>query len=294
METKHNVKQRRAERLKRLQAERGVEYEAERVRGENGPYPSAPEQPRQALPSAELPSQSGNWSDPEYAWKHRFERSPGYAAAPSDEQLHGQKPPTARRLVLRLIVSAALFGAVWTMFRLPQSWAQTGRQLVTAALTEPMNMERLAVWYESKFRGAPSVLPSFHRSGDDSVKASSGGKRTYFAPAKGVVASPFAGGKQGVLLQTKADAPVYAMDTGLVTYAGKREGTGFTVVIRHPNGVQTVYGEVEDCKLEVNDWIKGGEAIGKAGRDGDGGKLYFAVQKDGRYVNPADVVAIVP
>lgn len=300
METKINVKQRRLERLKRLQEERGEEaYGIERQRGGSHGYRGGFDELRRdaaAPPQGPLdsPLADGKWSDPEYAWKHRFERPDAYYAAPrADEPPPRLTPPTAKQLWLRLIVCAAVFGMVWTMFRLPHPWAQTGRQLVTAALTEPMNMDGLAAWYENNFRGSPSILPSFHRSGDDSVKASSGEKRTYFAPSKGVVASPYASGKQGVLLRTKADAPVYAMDTGLVTFAGLKEGTGFTVVIRHPNGVQTVYGEVEDCKLEVNDWIKGGEAIGKAGKDGDVGKLYFAVQKDGRYVNPADVVAIV-
>jgi stage IV sporulation protein FA len=300
METRQKVKQRRLERLKRLQDERG-EGASGKGRRHNGTEQAgfhAPDQERRSAPPASLELPDGKWSDPEYAWKHRFERpggvSPGNFAPPADEPLRRLTPPTPRQLWIRFVVCAALFAAVLAMYRLPYPWAQAGRQYVTAALTEPLNMEGLAAWYETKFHGSPSILPSFRRSGEESVKASSGGKRTYFAPAKGVVAVPYAPGQQGITVQTKPDAPVYAMDTGLVTFAGLKDGTGFTVVIRHPNGVQTVYGDVEECNLEANDWIKGGEAIGKAGKDGDGGKLYFAVQKDGRYVNPADVVAIVP
>jgi stage IV sporulation protein FA len=300
MELKHNVKQRRSERLKRLQMQQsGGE---QRAGGDERFGAAAPPRDGGAgrSPHATVSPPPGQvlderWNDPEFVWKQRLQ--PGFGGGPTrgtDEPPRRLTPPTAKQLWLRLIVCGILFAAIWTMFRLPYPWAETGRRAVTTALTEPLNTAALTAWYEAKFHGTPSILPSFRRIGEESVKASSGGGRTYFAPAKGTIVQPYSSGKMGVLLATKQDAPVYAMDTGLVTFAGEKDGTGFTVMIRHPNGIQTVYGDVSECKLEVNDWIKGGEAIGKADPDGDGGKLYFAVQKDGRYVNPADVVAIVP
>lgn len=300
MEMKQNVKQRRHERLKRLQ-----EHDAHRSEGgdrDRGMSSGEYRLPVSGVPAArqsELPvhSDDSRWNDPEYAWKHRGSHGQavygGVYEPQPDEPRFRLSPPTQKQLWVRIILCALLFAGIWGMFRLPYPWAQAGKSYVTAALTEPMNMDALAAWYESKLRGMPSILPSFRRSGDESVKVSSSGNRTFFAPAKGVVSVPFSGGKQGILVRTQEDSPVYAMDTGLVTFAGAKEGTGFTVELQHPNGLRTTYGLLEECKLEVNDWIKGGEAIGKAAKQTEGGELYFAVQKDGRYVNPADVVSIV-
>jgi stage IV sporulation protein FA len=300
MDTKHNVKQRRLERLKRLQ-EPGAPGSAAGFR-ESAAGPGETRPPDiggvpDMHPAAVVPETSSRWDDPEYAWNHRFSRDKsvygGGGGPQADEPRLQFGPPVRRGFWVRLGLCGLLFSGIWGMFRLPHPLAQLGKQYVTAALTEPMNMEALAAWYETHFRGMPSILPSFLREGEESMKVSSYGNRTYFAPAKGAIESPFSAGKQGVLIKTQEDAPVYAMDTGLVTFAGVREGTGFTVEIQHPNGLKTVYGEVAECKLEVNDWIKGGEAIGKASKQTDGGELYFAVQKEGRYVNPAEVVSIV-
>lgn len=300
METKQNVKQRRLERLKRLQ-EHDTPWAAANGhdRGMRRGEPRRPETGMPALRAGALEPETDNrWNDPEFAWKHRNSRSMtthggGYEPPQADEPRFRLAPPTQKQLWVRFVLCGLLFAGIWGMFRLPYPWAQFGKQYVTSALTEPMNMDALASWYEANFRGMSSILPSFRREGEESVKVSSNGNRTYFAPAKGVVVTPFAAGKQGIVVMTQEDAPVYAMDTGLVTFAGVREGTGFTVELQHPNGLKTIYGNVAECKLEVNDWIKGGEAIGKASKQSDGGELYFAVQKEGRYVNPADVVSIV-
>ncbi|MFC0212590.1 peptidoglycan DD-metalloendopeptidase family protein [Paenibacillus chartarius] len=300
MDMKHNVKQRRQERLKRLHAqdrrpEAGVPAPLPALGRPSLPEASAPE-----LVPADLRARERNdlWNDPEYVWKQKMLQDGQGSYRDAGRQPDGPERPvystSPRRFGIRLLICAALFGGVWGMFQLDDPWAQTGRRWVTAALIEPMNTEALTAWYEANFRGSTSILPSFQGSGEESIKVNSSGHRTYFAPVKGTIADPFSDGKPGILLSTKQDAPVYAMDTGLVTFAGEKEGTGFTVVLRHPDGVETTYGWVADCKLEVNDWIKGGEAIGKASMDGSGGTIYFAVQKEGRLVNPADVVSIVP
>jgi len=95
-----------------------------------------------------------------------------------------------------------------------------------------------------------------------------------------------------VTLETKPDATVSAMDTGLVVYVGSKEDTGYTVILRHANGLQSVYGWIDQGRVELNDWIKGGETIGTVSKNStnQSGYLYFAVSKDNKFMNPADVV----
>ncbi|MNI68589.1 AmiB activator [compost metagenome] len=85
---------------------------------------------------------------------------------------------------------------------------------------------------------------------------------------------------------------MYAFDTGQVIFAGLKDELGFTVIIRHPGGIDTIYGQISDNQVEVNDWIKGGEFIGKASNvTGSKGSLFFGVSRDGRSINPTDVIS---
>ncbi|MCD1258213.1 M23 family metallopeptidase [Paenibacillus athensensis] len=238
--------------------------------------------------------------DPEFAWRYKYEndavlngRSSWFGGGAESDQDGPGGPSRRSALAVKLMVSLVLFAGVWGLFHVEQPWASAGRGWVTSALTEPFDYQTLSVWYAQRFGGSPSFIPSFRsRENGEAVKVNAS-KRTLFSPAKGVVSTPFdAGAHLGVLLQTAADAPVYALDTGQVVFAGVQEHTGFTIVIRHPGGLQSVYGWVSDSPVQTNDWIKGGEALGKASAGEAGkGKLYFAVTRDGKPANPTEVIA---
>ncbi len=90
-------------------------------------------------------------------------------------------------------------------------------------------------------------------------------------PAKGKVFSSFGmrGGKMhtGIdIVLNYGDAVVVAFD-GIVRFAG-RSGSkyGNAVVIRHYNGLETVYAHLDDVKCKVNQKVSAGETIGVGGK----------------------------
>jgi len=69
----------------------------------------------------------------------------------------------------------------------------------------------------------------------------------------------------------------------------QRGGYGNVVVIRHPNGLETVYGHHSKNLVKVGDVVKAGTPIGLAGRTGrsTGVHLHFETRLLGEYIDPA-------
>lgn len=284
MEVKANVRQRRQERIKSLQNDHRAEP-----------------MPRISLPEAEPPTAADErWSDPEFVWKMKQKQwlsSSGHRSSDDSEQggSGGNRlVPSTRAIWLKLLASILGFMLVWGMFRLEHPWAYQGRQWVGAALTQDMPFTALAGWYERTFGGAPSFLPAFRgKKEQEAHRADSPQLKHFTVPVQGTLISSFSADQPWVVIQTSGEAPVYAMDTGRVEFAGYLEDTGYTVVIRHANGLQSTYGYLKANLWEENDWIEGGELLGKTG-SGTGRwaeQLYFAVKKDEESIDPTEVVA---
>ncbi len=75
---------------------------------------------------------------------------------------------------------------------------------------------------------------------------------------------------------------------GKVRYAGYHGGHGKTVVVRHYNGLETVYAHLSSYLVKQNDEVKKGQAIGKGGITGNsrGSHLHLEVRYHGKSINP--------
>lgn len=92
------------------------------------------------------------------------------------------------------------------------------------------------------------------------------------------------------------DVKVYIGDTIVAAFSGRvrvvrydRGGYGKFVVIRHDNGLETVYGHLSKQLVLVNDYVKAGEPIGLGGNTGrsTGSHLHFETRFLGEPINPA-------
>ncbi|MFD0678800.1 MULTISPECIES: peptidoglycan DD-metalloendopeptidase family protein [unclassified Paenibacillus] len=298
METRDKVRQRRMERIRQLQeTEHNTYYNPPEYHDTNRPIPLSNANARrdsgvEGLNSSAM-QDSSRWNDPEYVWKHKFNRDMNTRRQDYDYEDGGSRfMPTRGGIRTKLLISCILFGAVWGMFQFNHPWANKGKAFITSALNEPFDFQPVAMWYERQFGGAPSLLPALNPVKQEEAQKVTADSKHYFVPVKGKVIAPFESSRLGVTLETKAEAAVAAIDTGLVVYAGSKEDTGFTVIIRHTNGLQSVYGWVDQGRVQLNDWIKGGETIGTVSKNSSkpSGYFYFAVSKDNKFINPADVV----
>ncbi|MBP9675213.1 MAG: peptidoglycan DD-metalloendopeptidase family protein [Anaerolineaceae bacterium] len=97
----------------------------------------------------------------------------------------------------------------------------------------------------------------------------------------------------GIDIAAGEGAPVYASDSGTVTYAGWNDsGYGYMVVIDHGNGYETLYGHLSQVSVGCGQGVYAGTMIGTAGNTGRsyGAHLHFEVRLNGGFVNPWSVL----
>lgn len=119
-------------------------------------------------------------------------------------------------------------------------------------------------------------------------------------PVRGPISSgygsrihPLTGGPdfhEGIDISVNVGTPVRAAAAGIVEIAGDMGGYGLGVVIRHPGGVETLYGHNSDLLVRVGQYVSRGQVIAYSGNTGmsTGPHVDFRVKKDGVYQNPLD------
>ncbi len=93
----------------------------------------------------------------------------------------------------------------------------------------------------------------------------------------------------GLNISVPRGTPVKAAENGVVIYAGEGlKEFGKTVLVKHDNGLVTVYGHADEILVERGANVRRGQDIAKAGMTGDtdAPMLHFEVRKDSSPVNP--------
>ncbi|MFK0690417.1 peptidoglycan DD-metalloendopeptidase family protein [Mesorhizobium sp. IMUNJ 23033] len=125
---------------------------------------------------------------------------------------------------------------------------------------------------------------------DDAVAPNATGIGKMRWPVRGRVISSFGSGKDGVDIAVPEGTPVKAAENGVVIYAGDGlKEFGNTVLVRHENGLVTVYGHASSIEVQRGQKVKRGQEIALSGMSGttDSPKLHFEVRKNSAPVDPS-------
>jgi hypothetical protein len=115
-------------------------------------------------------------------------------------------------------------------------------------------------------------------------------------PFNGVVTSGFgwrdSAFHRGIDVDLVRGDTVRAAFMGMVRFAGKSGGYGNIVVIRHYNGLETVYAHLWKIKCKPGDIVNSGQLIGLGGNTGHstGTHLHFELRFRGVAINPAYII----
>ena len=120
----------------------------------------------------------------------------------------------------------------------------------------------------------------------------------YVMPHMGPITSPYGYRKRfrrmhkGVDIGIKSNDTIYAAFDGkirLTAYEGK--GYGNYIIIRHPNGLETVYGHLNKHLVKPDDVVRAGDPIGLGGSTGrsTGPHLHFETRFMGYAINPSAI-----
>ena len=99
---------------------------------------------------------------------------------------------------------------------------------------------------------------------------------------------------KGIDIDLETGDPVYAAFDGVVRIAKYNYGGfGHYVVIRHYNGLETLYGHLSSRSVVPNQTVKAGEVIGLGGNTGrsTGSHLHFEVLYRGCQINPNKIIS---
>ena len=120
---------------------------------------------------------------------------------------------------------------------------------------------------------------------------------SFVMPIEGRVTSQF--GPRGRRFHYGTDIKLYVGDTVVAAFDGKvrvkqyeRSGYGYYLVLRHPNGLETVYGHLSKYLVAEDETVEAGQPIALGGNTGrsSGSHLHFECRLLGQAINPADIV----
>ncbi len=126
------------------------------------------------------------------------------------------------------------------------------------------------IWNSTQIKYPTNTLPN--KNDTIIISLLSSGDSPFVMPVKGQILSKF--GPRHRRMHTGTDIRLNSGDTvrcafdGRVRLAKTFRGYGNLVLVRHSNGLETIYAHLKAIKVKVNDTIKAGDLIGLGGRTG--------------------------
>lgn len=104
------------------------------------------------------------------------------------------------------------------------------------------------------------------------------------------VTGTFGKSNTGVDLKVAANSEARCCFDGVVRAAGEFPSIGKLVIVRHYNGLETVYAHLESLAVEPNQKVTAGQTLGTIGKMGAASQLHFEVRFMNAAINPAHLI----
>jgi len=119
----------------------------------------------------------------------------------------------------------------------------------------------------------------------------------YSHPVCGIVTSDFGFRRTryhyGIDIDLETGDPVVSAFEGTVRVARYSPSYGYYVIIRHLNGLETLYAHLSQVQVKPGEYLQAGDPLGLGGNTGKsrGSHLHFEVRFLGQQINPRDIIS---
>ncbi|MBO9600413.1 MAG: M23 family metallopeptidase [Cohnella sp.] len=307
MQTRNNVRDRRRERIQQLITEmQDQEVGIEAVPNEHAIATTPPEAQSAHVPMS--PIMPSSEPDPELWWKEK-QRSMNYDTSnwagmkglrpTSRAPDHGDGPgstklsPWARGMLVRIVISGMLFAGIWGWMKYELPGSEEARAWMVDSVTNDMDFEAIEAWYSDTFGGSPSFLSFSSKGGETKEVAASLNRDDTVLPVQGRIVQSYEQSGSGVQVAAPGGSDIVAVYAGRVIQVQAESENGLTILVQHPDRILSVYGNLQKASVKENDWVEAGDKLGELRSSPGGGesKLYFAMQQNGKKLNPTEVVS---
>lgn len=86
--------------------------------------------------------------------------------------------------------------------------------------------------------------------------------------------------KDGVKLSISNNYTVPALESGIIVYIGNKDEYGNSIIVQQINGIDLLYGNIENINYKVYDYVKKGDVLGTSNNF-----LYLVFKKDGKVLD---------
>ncbi len=92
----------------------------------------------------------------------------------------------------------------------------------------------------------------------------------------------------GIDIAVSYGTPIYAAESGSVSFAGWQSGYGYTIIIDHGDGIETLYAHNSELKVNEGERVDKGEVVAYSGNSGTstGPHLHFEIKEEGEHIDP--------
>ncbi len=116
-----------------------------------------------------------------------------------------------------------------------------------------------------------------------------------FSPVKGHITEPYSSKNKhfAVDIALPKDTPIKSIAAGTVLFADWTPTNGNVIIVRHNDGIISVYKHAASLTKEQGDLVRSGEVVALAGSTGyqsTGVHLHFELWKDGYPINPTQYI----
>ena len=237
---------------------------------------------------------SGKGPEREISWpgddeKYGFNNFSSYEPG-KDDVIH----PLFKKevFIFKILASAVLFLVIAIMFRENTATFAPAKDFVMKTMEQDFKFATVSKWYEDQF-GKPLALLPFSEEGKEDGK-NVVEKDQDIPVFSGKVLENFEKNGQGIMIETTKGATVEAMKEGNVMFAGVKEDTGKTVIIQHADQTQSTYGNLDDIKVSLYEFIETETVVGTASEstseDKTKGRYYFSIKKGDDFIDPIQVI----